>query len=126
MTAQEYLHGLQAYREIFWPDFVEHDDCVFVAFNPQYYAEWLEKFQGDKAHVEAMMNHRHIADSLPQAVEEPTRELVVAYGRLLREAWEAKLRRDFPHREFVVSFPEDDTDDLDDYEVTFWQPRKET
>jgi hypothetical protein len=126
MTAQEFLDRLAAYREMFWPDFVEHDDCVFLAFNPQYYVEWLEKCGGDKTRVEAMMNHRHITDSLPQAVQEPTRELVVAYGRLLREAWDAKLWRDFPHRRFVVSFPEVDSPDLGDYEVTFWQPRNET
>jgi hypothetical protein len=29
MTAQEFLDRLAAYREMFWPDFVEHDDCFW-------------------------------------------------------------------------------------------------
>jgi hypothetical protein len=37
MTAQEYLNGLAAYRDTFWPEFVQHDDCIFLALNPTYY-----------------------------------------------------------------------------------------
>jgi hypothetical protein len=36
MTAQEYLNGLAAYRDTFWPEFVQHDDCIFLALNPTY------------------------------------------------------------------------------------------
>ena len=126
MTSQYYLDGLSAYRSLFWPDFIEHDGCVFLAFNQQRYDEWLEQCGGDREQVEATMNHRHILDVLPQAVEEPTRDLVLTVGWLLRDVWEAKLRRDFPERAFTVRFPEDYSEDLLDYEVTFWQPRNET
>ena len=126
MTSEHYLAGLTAYRELFWPDFIERDGCVFLAFDEARYQEWLRTLEGDRARVEAMMNHRHIVDSLPQAVEEPSRDLVLAFGRLLREAWDAKLQRDFPDRKFVVSFPEDHSDDLIDYEVTFWQEHEAT
>ncbi len=126
MTSEHYLAGIAAYRELFWPTFVEHDGCVLLSSDEKIYREWFDTCGGDRGRVEATMNHRHILDVLPQAIEEPTRELVLTFGRLLREAWEAKLRRDFPERVFTVSFPEDYSEDLVDYDVTFWQERKQT
>ena len=67
------------------------------------------------------MNHIHILDVLPQAVEAPTRSLVVSFGQLSRDVLEAKLCRDFPTRRFCVSFPSEQLEDLLDYEVTFYQ-----
>jgi hypothetical protein len=122
VTPEQYLFYLEFYRDLFWPNFVEHDGCVFLACTEEYYREWLQKFEGDKMQVEAMMNHRHILDELGPPIENPTRDMVLAIGRLLKETWDAKLRRDFPDRKFVVSFPEDDGE-LDEYEITFWQER---
>lgn len=43
----------------------------------------------------------------------------------MKDMWETKLMRDFPDQNITVSFPEDDSDDLTDYEVTFFIARKE-
>ena len=42
-------------------------------------------------------------------------------GRLLRQMWECKLQRDFPERQVVFRFLEEDCEDLLDYEITFFQ-----
>jgi len=126
VTSEYYSKGLEAYRRLFWPDFIEHDGCTFLAFDEQRYQEWFRTLEGDRERIEATMNHRHILDSLPEDVQDPTRDLVLGFGRLLGETWSAKLLRDFPDREFVVSFPEEYSEDLIDYEITFWQRREQT
>src|SRR5438552_1985362 len=103
MTSDHFLNGLAAYRNLFWPDFVEREGCVFLAFDETAFGQWTQQTGGDKRQIEEIMNHRHIVDLLPQAVEQPTRELVLGFGELLQELWGAKLLRDFPERRFTVS-----------------------
>ena len=45
------------------------------------------------------------------------------FGMTLKDMWTAKLRRDFPDREFVVSFPEEFDPEVDDPEITFYTKR---
>ena len=111
-----------AYGELFWPDFTEHDGCVFFAgFSEESYQGFMEQTSGNRQAVEAVMNHRHILDLFRRPELEPTRAQVVYLGRLLKEMWAAKLQRDFPGKRFVVSFSEEDLEDLLDYQVTFFQ-----
>ncbi len=49
---------------------------------------------------------------------------MVYLGRLLREMWVAKLHRDFPEKDFIVSFYEGPSEGLLDYEITFFQTEK--
>jgi hypothetical protein len=118
----EYLVG---YGRIFWPEFVEHDDCIFFAnrFSEENYRGFMEQTKGDKTAVEAVMNHEHITDIFYNAEPKPSREMVLHVGRLLKEIWQAKLGRDFPNRKITVSFPEEYQDDLLHYEVSFFQER---
>ena len=120
MTSDSFQAGIKAYQEIFWPNFVEHDGCIFLDFDENIYQQWLRRTGGDKQKIESVMNHRHILDFLPKAVESPTHSLVVLFGQLLRDVWDAKLRRDFPERKFCVRFPSDECRDLTDYEITFY------
>jgi hypothetical protein len=121
MTSEFFQNCFAAYKKFFWPDFVAHDGCVFLAFDEDIYRQWFEQTGGDRRKIESVMNHRHIIDILPATLESPTRNLVVAYGQLLRDVWETKLHRDFPTRRFCVSFPSEHCEDLTDYEVTFYQ-----
>jgi len=73
--------------------------------------------------TEVTMNHQHILDLFPNTEESPTEEQVVYLGRVLKEVWQLKLDRDFPDRKMIVSFPEDQVDDIIEYEITFWQER---
>lgn len=108
-----------AYGELFWPEFVEFDGCVFFAgVTESSYRGFTAQTAGDKRAVEAVLNHRHILDLFQFA--QPSREQVVYLGRLLREVWAAKLTRDFPGRRFVVSF-EEGCDSLLDFQVYFYQ-----
>lgn len=108
------------YGELFWPDFIELDGCVFFAgVNEESYRGFMTQTGGDRRAVQAVLNHRHVLDLFAGA--DPTREQVVYLGRLLREIWSAKLAHDFPDRRFVVSFPEEGCEGLLDYEVTFFQ-----
>lgn len=67
------------------------------------------------------MNHIHILDLFGNPGLEPTRLRVLHIGRKLQEVWSCKLARDFPGRENVVRFPDDDFDHLSDYEITIFQ-----
>jgi hypothetical protein len=111
-----------AYARLFWPEFTVHEDCVlFAGFNENSFRGFMEQARGNKKAVEAVMNHRHILDLFTAAAPEPSRELVVHLGRVLKDIWSCKLRRDLPSRNVIVSFPEEGNEDLLDYEITFFQ-----
>jgi hypothetical protein len=125
ISATGNLRAFVGYARLLWPEFVIHDDCVFEAerFSIANYDGFMRQTGGNKASVEVVMNHAHIVDIFPSRDGEPSRELVLYAGRLLKETWQAKLARDFPDREFTVSFPEGPFDDPVAYEITFFQDR---
>jgi hypothetical protein len=113
-----------AYGEFFWPRFVEHDGCIFRGeAHEKTYRDWIDHTRGDKTGVESVMNHVHIMDIFPNVETPPSKEQIIFIGKKLKEMWEAKLTRDFPDRTITVSFSEEDSDDLLDYVVTFYQER---
>jgi hypothetical protein len=113
-----------AYGELFWPEFVEFDGCIFFAgFSEESFQGFMSQTGGQRRAVETVMNHQHIVDLFSGSGQQLTRPQVVYFGRLLREMWSAKLQRDFPGRQIIVSFPEDDIEGLGDYEITVYQER---
>lgn len=114
------------YARMIWPEFIEHDDCVFFAdgFSPESYQEWRKQL--DKARTEAILNHRHITDEFINSAFKPNLEIILYIGRYLKEVWTEKLKRDFPSRRFIVSFPEEphSPGDLVSYEISFFQDRE--
>jgi len=82
---------------------------------------------GNRASVEAVMNHRHILDFFSVPEKSPTAIQLRYLGRMLQKIWRAKLKQDFPDRTFEVSFGDEDLkpDDWLEYEVTFWQRSNE-
>jgi hypothetical protein len=118
-----YDHAI-GYAALFWPDFVLYDDCLFVTEpSPENYQEWMTRNDGDRTRVEAMINHRHIQDIFMNSEFEPTKEIVVHVGKLLKDMWQCKLQRDFPERRIRVEFYGDDPIDLLDYVITVFQER---
>lgn len=117
-----------AFSSLFHPEFIVHNDCVFIA--P--YTEQDKKNQSsfmscsdyDRSKTEVTINHLHLMDLFPNDVETPTREQILYLGNVLKDMWQLKLNRDFPDRNLVVSFPEDYAEDLYEYEITFWQERE--
>jgi len=117
---------LIGYARVLWPDFVEHDGCIFLgkSLDEANYRAWLAQTKGDKRRVEAVMNHQHIVDLFSRSHHEPpTREVVLYVGRLMKDILQAKLNRDFPARKVMVTFAEDGADDVVDYQITFFQER---
>jgi hypothetical protein len=116
-------HSL-AYAALFWPEFTEVDGCVLLGSRvPETYTEWKARHSNNPSGIEAVLNHRHVFDVFLYSSEQPSRELVRHFGLLLKDMWTTKLRRDFPDREFIVSFPEDFDLEMDDPEITFYTKR---
>lgn len=118
-----YEHAI-AYGCLFWPEFVEHDNCIFRAdgFDRKNYEAWLKQTKGDKTATERVLNHQHLVDFFPNA-SEPTKAQIIYLGSLLRELWECKLRRDFPAHSVSVYFFDGDSEDCYEYVITFYQVR---
>ena len=116
-----------AFTSLFWPEFVVHDNSVFIGpFTDQRaknYLSWQASASSDKRETEKVMNHQHLLDLFANQDPKPTREQILYLGRTLKDMWQLKLNRDFPERVMVVFFCEDVSDDLMDYEITFWQER---
>lgn len=125
MTSDAFLVVFRDWGALLWPDFAEHDGCVFRASlddrGRAIYRNWLDRLDGDRRRVEAVMNHIHIADLLEHLVESPSREVILTCGRTLKDLWMTKLHHDFKDRRFIVDFSEDQGEDLVDYEITFYQ-----
>ena len=111
------------YASIFWPEFVEHEGYVLrKGFSLDSLRSWEEHCSGNRESIEAVMNHLHIADIQHYGCEDISKDKIVLLGNTLREIYEAKLRWQFPGREFVVSFPEpENEEDLIAFELTFFQ-----
>jgi hypothetical protein len=106
---------------LFWPDFVEHDGCIlFANFNQESYEGFMKQTGGNKKAVEAVMNHEHLSDLFPN--NEPTERQVIYLGRLLKDIWQTKLKRDFPAQQISVEFYEQDCKYPEDFQITFYQP----
>jgi hypothetical protein len=116
------------YSCVFWPEFVEFEGYIL---RKGFSVESLRGFEGwgfsTAESVERTMNHLHISDIQHVGCPDISKDKIIFLGTLLKEIYEVKLKWQFPHRPCVVSFwvPEDeDEDDLDNYQITFWQPRE--
>lgn len=114
-----------AFAHFFWPTFVEHDGCILNgAPDPKNYLDWKAATNDNKTSIEALLNHVHILDLFLNVEQPPTRDQIIYLGRQLQSMWSAKLKLDFPGRNFTVTFSDDCGDDLVEYQVTFYQTPK--
>jgi hypothetical protein len=115
-----------AFSRLFWPSFAEHDGCIFYSeFSLATYHSFLTACAGDKASVERVMNHRHILHLFSHPASTVTADQLVFLGKVLKEILAVKLSHDFPNRSFEIGVDEGPLDDLEDYQLTFWQPKNE-
>lgn len=113
-----------AYAALFWPEFLEHDGCVFVRYVSDVdYQRWLLVLGGDKTKVEELINHFHIEDMFKNVPVPPSDKQAVFIGNKMREMLESKLARDFPERQFIVQLSEDKGVVNTSYSLTFFQDR---
>ena len=110
-----------AYSDLFWPEFVEHEGCVFMERAADSFRGWSEPL-GDPSKVEAMLNHRQVCDLFEW---ESSHNMMIGLGRVLRDAWTLKLARDFPERRFAVELYDTPSENPTDYQITFYQVPKD-
>jgi hypothetical protein len=123
-TFARYDHAA-AYLALAWPDFVVHDESVFLSRpGSKTYDDWMKQCKGDKAAVERVMNHQHILDLFLHSQMQPTFEIAIHLCEVLKDMWSCKLKRDFPNRQMVVETCGYDGDELLQIEITIYQERK--
>jgi hypothetical protein len=112
------------YSAIFWPEFAEIDGFVVRAgVTREQVQGWLRSCGGKRPGFEALINHFHLVDLQYTGCPDASPERVAYLGRVLKEIYECKLRRDFPGRTFRVELyqPADNPQNLNGYELTFFQ-----
>jgi hypothetical protein len=111
------------YLSVFCPGFVEFEGYILrEGFAESSLRGFEETCSGDRKAIETVMNHLHIADIQHNDCEDLSTDKVVLLGRKLKEIYEARLQWQFPNKPCEVSFHQpEDCDDLEAYEITFWQ-----
>ena len=115
------------YATIFWPCFVEYKGYILrEGFSKNALEGFEAQTQGNRQAVEAVMNHLHIADIQHFGCEDLTRDKIIYLGNVLKAIYEAKLEHHFSDSPCTVMFDlPDDEDDLQAYEISFWQKKHE-
>ena len=114
--------AIELLHNIFWPEFVELDGCIFLAWtNPHNMTDETLKF--DNTGKEATWNHTHMEDLFKHKAglqpinmddpcyfdsEHPDFLLLCEMGKALAQMWYLKLRNDFPYYDFRVYYTEKD------------------
>ena len=111
------------YLSIFCPEFVEYEGYILrEGFSLDSLRGFEKSCSGNRKAVEAVMNHLHIADIQHYGCEDLSKDKVVLLGSKLKEIYEARLQWLFSDKPCVVSFYQpENADDLEAYEITFWQ-----
>jgi hypothetical protein len=115
------------YSILFWPEFVEHEDCVFLEnhFNKGNFENWKNSgYVENYAQIEAVLNHIHILDlfGTDEKKDEVNYEQILFLGDRLLKMLSAKLKVEYPGRKFIFKFNGDEKlIAFDEYEITFYQ-----
>src|SRR5690349_15682896 len=88
---------------VFWPNFIEVDDCVFVEFlyNDGSYRRWRERHARDSRAIEAVMNELHLWDIFAPSTDEDYAALDYLAPKIA-DSWRAAMVSAFPSRHHVV------------------------
>lgn len=112
------------YSELFWPDFRQIDDMVFLASTVEDEAEVARVREvlarlGDPQAVEQSFNFVEVPSLFGRHVGESTDEEDQLLAHRLREMWSARLCSVYPQRQFEVRVTEA-TDEGDEVGVVFF------
>lgn len=117
------------YSLIFWPEFIEYDDCVILKnrFDSQNFENWKNtEYIKSYSQIESVLNHIHILDlyGTDEKRDEINYDQIVFLGNKLCEIYSAKLKIDFPEKKFVFEFNGNEKlEAFDEYEITFYQEK---
>jgi len=114
------------YSTVFWPEFFEIGKYVLTGPAPAgLIRDWETRYPNEFGRIEAVLNHFHIATLRRGDDDEASEERVLHIGNVLKQIYIAKLKMNFPDREFEVVFDDTPGKDLMDYDLTFYQTRHE-
>jgi hypothetical protein len=102
------LHMAVAFGALFWPQFVEHEGCVFLSerFSVEAYEQWSAELP-TRRDLEQMINHVHLWDLFAFFTDQSGDDAFEQLGLLLAKTWRCALADRFPDRDFEVSFVSD-------------------
>lgn len=112
------------YITLFWPKFVEFEHYILTSrFTPEQVRGFENNPNSTPMAVEWVINHVHISD-IHLADENISVDKVVMLGEVMAEIYTAKLKWQFPDKPCIVEFikPED-PEDLQEYQLSFWQKK---
>jgi len=117
------------YSYLFWPDFIEYEDCVIIKkhFDAGNFESWKQSGSvKDYSQIEKVLNHIHILDlfGTDKKKDEVNYEQIKFLGNKICEIFNTKLKVQFPDRDFVFIFNGNDIlDAFNEYELTFYQEK---
>ncbi|MBT3045022.1 MAG: hypothetical protein KME67_19360 [Candidatus Thiodiazotropha sp. (ex Codakia orbicularis)] len=116
------------YASIFWPNFVEFEQYIFVEGFSENSVRGFEAQDGSTPKsVEWVINHLHIADIQHYGCEDISKDKLIIIGSTLKEIYEFKLKALFPGKPCIVDlYQPEDEDDLMQYQLSFWQTKHES
>jgi hypothetical protein len=111
---------------IFWPDFIEYNNCVVLEFHfsENDFKNWTgTSYIENYSQIESVINHIHI---LYLFALEKKKDIIYGHVKFLGntplEIYGAKLKIQYPTKSFLVTFNGDELcEDLLDYQMTFHQ-----
>ena len=118
-----------AYSFLFWPEFVEYDDCIIFKnhFDKNNFENWKNtEYIKNYGQIESVLNHIHILDlfGTDEKKDEVTYDQILFLGNKLCEIYSIKLKHEFPEKKFIFDFNGNEKlTAFDEYEITFYQEK---
>ncbi|GEM_PF-4515579 len=122
---------LMATAKFFYPDFFEHDDCVFwgTKFSKdgiKIYKKWMNNLKDDCIAVQRVMNHIHVSEDLgmiytigkPSTIGQLNTQNIYYLAEVLTQTWGLSLRNTFPDKTIHIEANRDE--EIGDVIITFW------
>ncbi|HEV8051709.1 MAG TPA: hypothetical protein VGP47_04375 [Parachlamydiaceae bacterium] len=103
-----------AFAELFWPTFISFKNYIVVKEN--FDEQKIENLERENTNVEFWSNLTLTEGYFDQ--DEDGDEKADSFSQILIETWKAKLFKDFPNHDFIVTSLENQTGD---YGLSFYQ-----
>lgn len=96
------------FADVMVPEFVAVQGCVILKsrYEPENFAEWWSREQGDVTAVERALNHLHLWD-LFEPADAAEERAVHELAERIASTWQWHAERCFPGRRFVASVTDD-------------------
>lgn len=113
------------YSQLFWPNFIEYQNCVFLEqnFTKDAFNEWNTTLKNNLTNVESTLNHIHLSEAFGNPDMSSNERQLYFLGNLLFEMWKCKLRLNFPKKTFIIDFTKGSKDNLLNFQITFHTKR---